>query len=170
MTQWNKWRPTLERRRSRVGFRGLAAFLTPPLLFYLSFVTPSGKAHCRTGDLIRQSTQEPAGAGKSQNTKAAPGQAPSSKLPHIATQSFFLENQQLTSAGEREAQALSDDTERALQQLEGGGVHTERSLLRSGLALAGANEHKENDNGILTALAGTQVMTSGRCRTKRRGS
>src|SRR5262247_1311592 len=41
---------------------------------------------------------------------------------HIATHGFFLEDQ------------------------------AKNPLLRSGLALAGANEHKEDDNGILTAL------------------
>src|SRR5262245_27104809 len=64
MTQQNKWRPPLELPRSKVGFRGFTAFLTPLLIFFLSAVTPSSKAHCRTGDLILQSTQEPTGDGK----------------------------------------------------------------------------------------------------------
>src|SRR5262249_15295347 len=64
MTQQNKQRPALEIRRSQVGFRGLTAFLTPLLIFFLSAVTPSSKAHASTGDLIRQTTQEPTGAGK----------------------------------------------------------------------------------------------------------
>src|SRR5215468_919149 len=70
MTQRNKPRPALGLRRSQVGFRGLAAFLTPLLLFCLSTLTPSGKAHCLTGDLIRQSTQEPTGAGKEKDIQA----------------------------------------------------------------------------------------------------
>src|SRR4030095_1721099 len=70
MTQRNKQRPALELRRSQVGFRGLTAFLTPLLIFLLSAVTPSSKAHCRTGDLIRQSTQEPTGAGKGKDIQA----------------------------------------------------------------------------------------------------
>ena len=45
-------------------------------------------------------------------------------------------------------------------------------MLRSGLALAGANEHKEEDNGILTALEvtglnlwGTKLVTLSACDT-----
>src|SRR5262249_15941775 len=70
MTQWNKRRPALELRRSQLGFRALAAFLTPLLIFFLSAVTPPSKAHWRTGDLIRQSTQEPTGAGKGKDIHA----------------------------------------------------------------------------------------------------
>src|SRR6266545_1209122 len=70
MTQRNKRRQALELRRSQVGFRGLNAFLTPLLFFCLSASTPSGKAHCRTGDLILQSTQEPTGAGKEKDIHA----------------------------------------------------------------------------------------------------
>src|SRR5262252_6289562 len=70
MTQRNKLRPALELRRSQVGVRGLAAFLTPLLFFSLSAVTPSSKAHCRTGDLIRQSTQESTGDGKGKDIHA----------------------------------------------------------------------------------------------------
>jgi CHAT domain-containing protein/Tfp pilus assembly protein PilF len=109
---------------------------------------------------------------KGQATKAALGQVRSPKLLHIATHSFFLEDQPLTSAGERGAQALTDDPERALQRLEGRGVRIESPLLRSGLALAGANEHKEEDNGILTALEvtglnlwGTKLVALSACDT-----
>src|SRR5262245_23713923 len=70
MTQRNKPRPALGLRRSQVGFRGLADFLTPLLLFCLSAVTPSGKALCLTVDLIRQSTQEPTGVGKEKDIHA----------------------------------------------------------------------------------------------------
>src|SRR6266545_2349289 len=70
MTQRNKRRQALELRRSQIGFRGLNAFLTPLLIFFLSAVTPSSKAHCRTGDLIRQSTQEPSEAGKEKDIQA----------------------------------------------------------------------------------------------------
>src|SRR5215510_10739572 len=70
MTQRNKQRPALELRRSQVGFLGLTAFLTPLLILFLSAVTPSSKAHSRMGDLIRQSTQEPIGAGKGKDIHA----------------------------------------------------------------------------------------------------
>jgi CHAT domain-containing protein len=109
---------------------------------------------------------------KGQATKAALGQVRSPELLHIATHSFFLEDQQLTLAGERGAQALTDDPERALQQLEQRGIRIESPLLRSGLALAGANEHKEDDNGILTPLEvtglnlwGTKLVTLSACDT-----
>src|SRR6266540_1221139 len=109
---------------------------------------------------------------KGQATKAALGQVRSPKLLHIATHSFFLDDQQLTSADERGARALIDDPERALQRLEQSGVRIESPLLRSGLALAGANEHKEDDNGILTALEvtglnlwGTKLVALSACDT-----
>jgi CHAT domain-containing protein/Tfp pilus assembly protein PilF len=109
---------------------------------------------------------------KGQATKAALTQVRSPKLLHIATHSFFLEDQQLTLAGEHGAQALTDDPERALQRLERRGIRIESPLLRSGLALAGVNEHKEDDNGILTALEvtglnlwGTKLVTLSACDT-----
>src|SRR4029434_6482805 len=103
---------------------------------------------------------------KRQATKAALSQMRSPRLLHIATHGFFLEDQNLTSAGERGARAITDDPERALQGLAGRGAGVENPLLRSGLALAGANEDKEDDNGILTALEvtglnlwGTKLVT-----------
>ena len=78
----------------------------------------------------------------------------------------------MTLAGERGAQAITDDPERALQRLERRGIRIESPLLRSGLALAGANEHKEDDNGILTALEvtglnlwGTKLVALSACDT-----
>jgi CHAT domain-containing protein/Tfp pilus assembly protein PilF len=109
---------------------------------------------------------------KGQATKAALGQVRSPELLHIATHSFFLEDQQLTLAGERGAQAPTDPPESALQRIEGRSVRIESPLLRSGLALAGANEHKEADNGILTALEvtglnlwGTKLVALSACDT-----
>lgn len=64
MSQQNKLCPALELLRMEVGFRGLAAILTPSLLLCLSVITLSSKAYGRTDDPIRQSTQEPSGAGK----------------------------------------------------------------------------------------------------------
>jgi len=126
----------------------------------------------REGDALRELLPDTTLLTKGQATKAALGQVRSPKLLHIATHSFFLEDQQLSSAGERGAQALTDDPERALQRLEGRGVRIESPLLRSGLALAGANEHKEDDNGILTALEvtglnlwGTKLVALSACDT-----
>jgi CHAT domain-containing protein/Tfp pilus assembly protein PilF len=109
---------------------------------------------------------------KRQATKTALSQMRSPRLLHIATHGFFLEDQNLTSAGERGVQAITDDPERALQQLERSAGRIESSLLRSGLALAGANEQKDDDNGILTALEvtglnlwGTKLVTLSACDT-----
>jgi CHAT domain-containing protein/Tfp pilus assembly protein PilF len=126
----------------------------------------------REGEALRALLPDATLLTKRQATKAALGQVRGPKLLHIATHSFFLEDQQLTSAGERGAQAISDDPERTLQRLERCGVRVESPLLRSGLALAGANEHKEDDNGILTALEvtglnlwGTKLVTLSACDT-----
>src|SRR6266508_1257912 len=126
----------------------------------------------REGEALRELLPDATLLTKGQATKAALGQVRSPKLLHIATHSFFLEDQQLSSAGERGAQALTDDPERALQRLEGRGVRIESPLLRSGLALAGANEHKEDDNGTLTALEvtglnlwGTKLVALSACDT-----
>jgi CHAT domain-containing protein len=58
------------------------------------------------------------------------------------------------------------------RQLERRSIRIESPLLRSGLALAGANEHKEDDNGILTALEvtglnlwGTKLVVLSACDT-----
>jgi CHAT domain-containing protein/Tfp pilus assembly protein PilF len=122
----------------------------------------------REGEALRALLPDATLLTKGQATKAALSQVQSPKLLHIATHSFFLEDQQLPPAGE----SLTDNPERTLQRLEGRGVRIENPLLRSGLALAGANEHKEEDNGILTALEvtglnlwGTKLVALSACDT-----
>jgi tetratricopeptide (TPR) repeat protein len=126
----------------------------------------------REGEALRELLPDATLLTKGQATKAALSQIRSPKLLHIATHSFFLDNQQLTSPGERGARAITDDPERALQLLEQRGVRIDSPLLRSGLALAGVNEHKEDDNGILTALEvtglnlwGTKLVALSACDT-----
>jgi CHAT domain-containing protein/Tfp pilus assembly protein PilF len=109
---------------------------------------------------------------KHQATKAALNQVRGPKLLHIATHGFFLKDQQLTSTGGRGPRTLADDSERLLRQLEQSGIRIENPLLRSGLALAGANQHEEDDNGILTALEvtglnlwGTKLVVLSACDT-----
>ncbi len=87
---------------------------------------------------------------KGQATKAALNQVRSPRLLHIATHSFFLDDQQLTLAGERGAQTLTDDPERAVQRLEQRGVRIENPLLRSGLALAGVGEVRGGRTALQT--------------------
>jgi CHAT domain-containing protein/Tfp pilus assembly protein PilF len=126
----------------------------------------------REGEALRALLPDATLLTKGRATKAALAQVRSPKLLHIATHSFFLEDQQSALAGERGARALIDDPERALQRLEQSGVRIESPLLRSGLALAGVNEHKEDDNGILTALEvtglnlwGTKLVALSACDT-----
>jgi CHAT domain-containing protein/Tfp pilus assembly protein PilF len=93
-------------------------------------------------------------------------------LLHIATHGFFLEDLKSTSTGNRSSQESDGDFSRLLKQVAKDGSRIENPLLRSGLALAGANEQKEGDNGILTALEmtglnlwGTKLVTLSACDT-----
>jgi CHAT domain-containing protein/Tfp pilus assembly protein PilF len=90
---------------------------------------------------------------KREATKVALSQVRSPALLHIATHGFFLKDSKLMSSGGRGFQAVDDNPQRLLRDMERSGVRIESPLLRSGLALAGANEHK--DDGILTALEAT---------------
>jgi CHAT domain-containing protein/Tfp pilus assembly protein PilF len=107
---------------------------------------------------------------KRQASKAALGQVRSPGLLHIATHGFFLKDAKLEPATGRGHQAVSDDPERLIRELERSGLRIENPLLRSGLALAGANEDKED--GILTALEvtglnlwGTKLVVLSACDT-----
>jgi CHAT domain-containing protein/Tfp pilus assembly protein PilF len=107
---------------------------------------------------------------KRQASKRALSQVRSPALLHIATHGFFLKDVKLTPAGERGLQAVNDDPQRLLRELERSGIRIENPLLRSGLALAGANEDK--DDGILTALEvtglnlwGTKLVVLSACDT-----
>ena len=109
---------------------------------------------------------------KRQATKAALLQIRSPLILHIATHGFFLEDLKLPLPNGRGYQAFDNDPERLLKQIERDVIHVESPLLRSGLALAGANEHKEEDNGILTAMEvtglnlwGTKLVVLSACDT-----
>jgi CHAT domain-containing protein len=84
------------------------------------------------------------------------------RIMHIATHGFFLtDTPQASNSGEEKTRAID------------AGVKIENPLLRSGLALAGANLHKNSDDdGILTALEatglnlwGTKLVTLSACDT-----
>ncbi|MBO0719360.1 MAG: tetratricopeptide repeat protein [Blastocatellia bacterium] len=105
-------------------------------------------------------------------TKAALNQVRGPRLLHIATHGFFLEDQQLNATDRRGYQLLRDSPARFLDQVEEREERIENPLLRSGLVLAGANEHREEDNGILTALEvtglnlwGTKLVVLSACDT-----
>ena len=104
--------------------------------------------------------------------KAALSHASSPALLHIATHGFFLEDLNSTSMGERRRRESVSGASRRLKQIKRIGARIENPLLRAGLALAGANEQKNGDNGILTALEmtglnlwGTKLVTLSACDT-----
>jgi CHAT domain-containing protein len=94
-------------------------------------------------------------------TKAALERAEAPGILHIATHGFFLNG---TGAGQIEPSEMVSARANA---------HVENPLLRSGLALAGANLNRAvGDDGILTALEasnlnlwGTRVVTLSACET-----
>jgi CHAT domain-containing protein/Tfp pilus assembly protein PilF len=122
------------------------------------------------GDALRAMLPGATLLTKRQASKTALSQVRSPALLHIATHGFFLKDLKLTPAGERGLQAVDDDPQRLLRELERSGIRIENPLLRSGLALAGANEDK--DDGILTALEmtglnlwGTKLVVLSACDT-----
>ena len=103
-----------------------------------------------------------------QASKTALMQVRGPSLLHIATHGFFLEDENLTALGRSSA----DEPARLLRQTGKSGVRLRNPLLRSGLALAGANEQQRDDNGILTALEvtglnlwGTKLVVLSACDT-----
>jgi CHAT domain-containing protein/tetratricopeptide (TPR) repeat protein len=87
---------------------------------------------------------------------------------HIATHGFFLEN----AADEKANKSASPSAAGPTRGIHAG-LNNENPLLRSGLALAGANlDHQGNEDGILTALEasnlnlwGTKLVTLSACDT-----
>jgi CHAT domain-containing protein/Tfp pilus assembly protein PilF len=103
---------------------------------------------------------------KEQATKAALKRISAPNILHIATHGFFLDNGLV--AGDR-ALTKTNDTTRLGKLV----TNVENPLLRSGLALAGANQGLDgDDNGILTALEmahldlwGTKLVVLSACDT-----
>jgi CHAT domain-containing protein/Tfp pilus assembly protein PilF len=126
----------------------------------------------REGEALRALLPGPTLLTKGQATKTALGQARSPMILHVATHGFFLEDLNLALPGGRGYQALAEDPRQVLTRIEESGIRVESPLLRSGLALAGANEPTEEDNGILTALEvtglnlwGTKLVVLSACDT-----
>jgi CHAT domain-containing protein len=100
-------------------------------------------------------------------TKVALQRTPAPRMLHIASHGFFLGG--VTSNGPASSPAASSGGTRAVRTT----LDVENPLLRSGLALAGANLiHDPGDDGILTALEasrlnlwGTKLVTLSACDT-----
>ena len=100
---------------------------------------------------------------RQQATESALKQNPAPRILHIATHGFFL------TGGSASAAGTNIQSTRAISAT----AKVANPLLRSGLALAGANLHKiSNDDGILTALEasglnlwGTKLVTLSACDT-----
>ena len=104
---------------------------------------------------------------REQATKAALQGVVAPSILHIATHGFFLRDDPPVKDEGRSTTARKDATR--ISKLT---VHAENPLLRSGLALAGANQANNNDNGILTALEtaglnlwGTKLVVLSACDT-----
>ena len=105
-------------------------------------------------------------------TEAAVKQSKAPRILHIATHGFFFENQEAQSGA---APENSDESARrsAGLRLSKLAVKIKDPLLRSGLALAGANQGgNEDDDGVLTALevagldlSGTELVVLSACDT-----
>ena len=91
---------------------------------------------------------------------------------HIATHGFFLQNEADEQAEKKASENSVTTSSRKTRGVQGG-LDTENPLLRSGLALAGANFEKDGkEDGILTALEasnlnlwGTKLVTLSACDT-----
>jgi CHAT domain-containing protein/Tfp pilus assembly protein PilF len=122
------------------------------------------------GDALRALLPETTLLTKREASKSALSQVRSPALLHIATHGFFLKDSKLMPSEGRGFQAVNDSPQRLLRETERSGIPIESPLLRSGLALAGANEHR--DDGILTALEvtglnlwGTKLVVLSACDT-----
>jgi CHAT domain-containing protein/Tfp pilus assembly protein PilF len=105
---------------------------------------------------------------REQATKAALQKLRGPSILHVATHGFFLQDEQAATTDNRAAPQAKDGTR--LSKLV---AHVENPLLRSGLALAGANQSGGgNTDGVLTALEvagldlwGTKLVVLSACDT-----
>src|SRR5262249_37205932 len=97
-----------------------------------------------------------------QATKSALKKAAAPRIRHIATHGFFLQDNETPAAGNAQAATRGINAS----------ARIENPLLRSGLALAGANLRSGDDDGILTAMEasglnlwGTKLVVLSACDT-----
>jgi CHAT domain-containing protein len=143
-----------------------------PAPAFSQFYFPALPYTAEEGETIRALLPDATLLTRRRASKEALGQSQSPTILHIATHGFFLEDLKLNSAGERSPRKSDGDASRLLKQVAKDGSRVENPLLRAGLALAGANEQKEGDNGILTALEmtglnlwGTKLVALSACDT-----
>jgi CHAT domain-containing protein len=105
---------------------------------------------------------------REQATETAVKRAKAPRVLHIATHGFFLGDQEAPPT-----ETHGGDSQRLSMRLRKWAAKTENPLLRSGLALAGANERRSgDDDGVLTALEvasldlwGTRLVALSACDT-----
>ncbi|HSF23784.1 MAG TPA: CHAT domain-containing protein, partial [Blastocatellia bacterium] len=118
-------------------------------------------------EALKTMMPEAATWSRTQATEAAVKQLAAPAILHIATHGFFLEDMALASAPDGRGLHISGS------QLTSAAMRVENPLLRSGLAMAGANLRKSgDDDGILTALEvagldlwGTKLVVLSACET-----
>jgi len=108
---------------------------------------------------------------REQATETALKQSMAPRVLHVATHGFFLSDE---AAPQAEIRGVSDDNPLRLPiRLSKWAAKIDNPLLRSGLALAGANEHRSgDDDGVLTSLEaasldlwGTRLVVLSGCAT-----
>jgi CHAT domain-containing protein len=158
--------PTLIASSGLVGAKGATANARPQVDYSQIFFGPLPGVSDEVRAL-KELLPQASFLTKEQATKAALEQLNGPSILHVATHGFFLQDEQ--AATENRAAAQSKDGARPGKLA----ARVENPLLRSGLALAGANQSGGgNSDGILTALEasglnlwGTKLVVLSACDT-----
>ena len=161
-------------KNSQVGAQGLARIDSTEVFFQSLPGTE------REALAIKAALPEASVFLREQATEAALKQYKAPSLLHIATHGFFLSDQETPPAktrgvhGDNPLRVRGDNPLRVSdRQLGRWTAKIENPLLRSGLALAGVNEHRgDDDDGVLTAMEaasmdlwGTRLVVLSACDT-----